>query len=281
MLHCLNQHISFGGTQYFYEHLSDEIGLPMRFAIYLPPQAKAGIRVSTLFFLAGLTCTHETFAIKAGAQRVAAELGMILVMPDTSPRNTGIANETAEWDFGAGAGFYVNAAVEPWAKHYRMDHYIANELYQLVIDHFPVKEGAMGISGHSMGGHGALSLALKYPEKFRSVSAFAPLVSPIKSPWGQKTFKGYLGDSLDLWRQYDACELMAKSHKPFPAGILIDQGLNDVYLTEQLLPELFEEACKKAEQPLLLRRHEGYDHGYYFVSSFIEDHLRFHSQLLG
>ena len=280
MLELLSEHACFGGVQRFYRFDSTAIGLPMRFSVYLPPGAE-GKRLPVLFYLAGLTCTEETFMIKAGAQRVAAQEGLILVTPDTSPRGAGVPGETDSWDFGAGAGFYVDATEAPWSRHYRMYSHIL-ELHELVLAQLPADPARVGIFGHSMGGHGALMMALRNPGLFRSVSAFAPIAAPMRCPWGQKAFGGYLGADQASWRQYDASELMAAMDTaPFPGGILIDQGLADKFLAEQLYPEAFEEACARAGQPLTLRRHEGYDHGYYFISTFVEDHLRFHRRLLG
>lgn len=278
-LELLSEHRCFGGVQRFYQHASSEIGLPMRFAAFLPPQAEHG-KVPVLFYLAGLTCTEETFTIKAGAQRLAAELGIALVMPDTSPRGANIEGESDSWDFGVGAGFYVDASQEPWAKHYRMDSYVTKELFDLVGQTLPLDMTRAGIFGHSMGGHGALVLALRNTDKFKSVSAFAPIAAPMQCPWGQKAFSGYLGTDQNAWAQYDASKLMEKAQKPFPNGILIDQGLADKFLVEQLYPEHFEAACAKANQPLTLRRHEGYDHGYYFISTFIADHMAHHAKML-
>lgn len=280
MLELLSEHACFGGVQRFYRFDSTAIGLPMRFSVYLPPGAE-GKRLPVLFYLAGLTCTEETFMIKAGAQRVAAQEGLILVTPDTSPRGAGVPGETDSWDFGAGAGFYVDATEAPWSQHYRMYSHIL-ELREQVVAQLPADPARVGIFGHSMGGHGALMMALRNPGLFRSVSAFAPIAAPMRCPWGQKAFGGYLGADQASWRQYDAGELMAGMDTvPFPGGILIDQGLADKFLAEQLYPEAFEEACARAGQPLTLRRHEGYDHGYYFISTFVEDHLRFHRRLLG
>ena len=275
MLELISEHACFGGLQRFYSHASSAIGLPMRFSVFLPAQALIG-KVPALFYLAGLTCTEETFMIKAGAQRVAAEQGLILITPDTSPRGAGTAGEAESWDFGLAAGFYVDATEAPWAAHYRMYSYIL-ELYQTVIQALPVDAASVGIFGHSMGGHGALVLALRNPALFRSVSAFAPICAPSQCPWGKKAFSGYLGHNPQDWLQYDASALMESRQAPFPNGILIDQGLADKFLPDQLLPEAFEVACKKAQQPLQLRSHAGYDHGYYFISTFVEDHIRFHS----
>jgi S-formylglutathione hydrolase len=279
MLELISEHACFDGSQRFYRHESSAIGLPMRFSIYLPPGAEAS-KLPVLFYLAGLTCTEETFAAKAGAQRIAAREGMILVSPDTSPRGANVPGESDNWDLGAGAGFYVDATREPWAPHYRMYSYIL-ELRELVMANFPADPTRTGIFGHSMGGHGALVMALRNPALFRSVSAFAPICAPIHSPWGEKAFGAYLGTDEAAWRSYDAAELMSGMQAPFPQGILIDQGLADKFLAEQLHPDAFEQACRKAGQPLELRRHPGYDHGYYFISTFVEDHLRFHRERLG
>ena len=278
MLELISEHICFGGVQRFYRHDSREIGLPMRFSVFIPLQA-ASARVPALFYLAGLTCNEETFMTKAGAQRAAAEQGLILIAPDTSPRGAGVEGETDSWDFGVGAGFYLNATREPWAKNYRMYSYI-HELRELVIKELPVDGERTGIFGHSMGGHGALTIALKRPDVFRSVSAFAPIAAPSLCPWGKKAFSGYLGDDTSAWEDYDASLLMAHLETPFPDGILIDQGLGDKFLQEQLYPEVFESACRAASQPVELRRHARYDHGYYFISTFMEDHIRFHAKNL-
>jgi S-formylglutathione hydrolase len=275
----ISEHVCHGGVQRFYRHESEAVGLPMRFSIFIPPQAAQG-PLPALFYLAGLTCTEETFAIKAGAQQHAAREGLILIAPDTSPRGAGIEDETASWDFGEGAGFYLDATQAPWSQHYRMESYI-HELRQLVIDELPVDANRIGIFGHSMGGHGALTLALRRPDLFRSVSAFAPIAAPVRCPWGQKAFSGYLGPDKETWLQHDASALMSvHDEAPFPNGILIDQGLADKFLEEQLYPGVFEDACRAAGQPLELRRHAGYDHGYYFISSFIADHVKFHSRQL-
>ena len=279
MLELLNEHACFGGVQRFYRHDSSAIGLPMRFSVYLPP-GHEGKRLPVLFYLAGLTCTEETFMIKAGAQRVAAEEGLILVAPDTSPRGAGVAGESDNWDFGVGAGFYVDALEGEWARHYRMYSYI-RELRELVLAQLPADPERTGIFGHSMGGHGALVMALRNPSLFRSVSAFAPIAAPSRCPWGKKAFGGYLGADQAAWARYDASALMAAlGEAPFPGGILVDQGLADKFLAEQLYPEAFEEACAQAGQPLELRRHAGYDHGYFFIQTFVADHLRFHRRQL-
>jgi S-formylglutathione hydrolase len=280
MLELIETHLCHGGKQAIYQHESKTIGLPMRFSVYLPPQARHG-RVPALFYLAGLTSTEETFSIKAGAQRFASEHGIALVSPDTSPRGAGIAGETDDWDFGVAAGFYVDATREPWARHYRMYSYVRDELREAVTSQLPIDGARLGIFGHSMGGHGALVLALRNPELYRSVSAFAPIAAPMRCPWGKKAFSGYLGEDPHAWRQYDASELVARpdTHR-FENGILIDQGLDDKFRIEQLHPDAFEQACLAAGQSLTLRRHEGYDHGYYFIQTFIEDHIAHHARAL-
>jgi len=278
-LELLSEHACFGGVQGFYKHDSHEIGLPMRFSVFTPPQAKQG-PVPVLFYLAGLTCTEETFMIKGGAQRVAAELGIMLVAPDTSPRGANIAGESESWDFGVGAGFYLDATQAPWSKHYRMESYVEQELRALIVKEFAADAARVGVFGHSMGGHGALTLALRHPDIYRSVSAFAPIAAPSQCPWGEKAFGNYLGEDRSTWVDHDASALMRKSRTPFPQGILVDQGLADKFLAQQLLPQEFEAACAQAKQPLTLRRHDGYDHGYYFISTFMEDHLRFHHRVL-
>lgn len=282
MLELIASHTCYGGVQRIYKHESKVIGLPMRFSVYLPPQAvQAGdAKVPALFYLAGLTCTEETFPIKAAAQRFAAQHGIALIAPDTSPRGTGIPGESAAWDFGVGAGFYVDATQEPWSSHFRMYSYVRDELRETVLANLPVNGERLGIFGHSMGGHGALMMALRNPEIYRSVSAFAPIAAPSRCPWGEKAFSGYLGEDREAWKAYDSSELVARASHQFAEGILIDQGLSDQFLAEQLYPDVFEAACKAAGQPLTLRRHEGYDHGYYFISSFIEDHLAHHAKVL-
>ncbi|MCM3606201.1 S-formylglutathione hydrolase [Cupriavidus pauculus] len=282
-MELLSEHGCHGGVQRFYQHQSSAIGLPMRFSVFLPPQALGAnaARVPALFYLAGLTCTEETFAIKAGAQQHAARLGLILVAPDTSPRGAHVPGEADAWDFGVGAGFYVDAIEAPWRMHWRMESYVADELFHLVARELPVDAGRVGIFGHSMGGHGALVLAQRYPQRFRSVSAFAPIAAPSQCPWGVKAFTRYLGEDRSRWAQHDASALMAaQASAPFPSGILVDQGLSDKFLAEQLHPEAFETACTSVGQPLTLRRHDGYDHGYYFITTFIADHLRHHAERL-
>jgi S-formylglutathione hydrolase len=278
MLELISEHACFGGVQRFYRHASREIGLPMRFSAFIP-DAPDGAKMPAVFYLAGLTCTEETFPMKGGAQRYAASEGLILISPDTSPRGARVPGESDAWDFGTGAGFYIDATTEQWSKHYRMYSYM-RELRMLVTKHLPVDGERIGIFGHSMGGHGALMLALRRPDVFRSVSAFAPIAAPSLAPWGKKAFGGYLGENTADWEKYDSSVLMANLKTPFPAGILIDVGLNDQFLGEQLYPEVFEAACATAGQPLTLRRHPGYDHNYYFISTFMEDHLRFHARNL-
>lgn len=279
-MNLLSEHGCFGGVQGFHAHDSVVVGLPMRFSLFLPPQARAG-RVPLLVYLAGLTCTEETFPMKAGAQRLASELGLALLAPDTSPRGAKLPGEADSWDFGVGAGFWLDAAREPWSRHWRMASWLLDELLPHVTRGFDLDGDRVGIFGHSMGGHGALTLALRHPGRFRSVSAFAPIAAPMRCPWGVKAFSGYLGEDRGQWRAHDASELMrAQTEAPFPDGILIDQGLADKFLAEQLYPEAFEAACEAAGQPLELRRHAGYDHGYYFIASFVDDHLRHHAKAL-
>ena len=283
-LSLLSEHGCFGGVQRFYQHASRETGLPMRFSVFLPPQERineAGGKVAALLYLAGLTCNEETFMAKAGAQQLAAELGLALIAPDTSPRGANIAGEADSWDFGLGAGFYLDAQQQPWSNHYRMESYISAELLPLLTAALPLDAERVGIFGHSMGGHGALTLALRHPDLFRSVSAFAPICAPSQCPWGRKAFTGYLGADESIWAQHDATALIkALPFAPYPGGILIDQGLADKFLPEQLHPHLFEAACASINQPLVLRQHAGYDHGYYFIASFMADHLRHHAHQL-
>lgn len=282
-LELLSSHACFGGEQRFYKHFSvNEIGLPMRFGLYLPPQALAGQRVPLLTCLAGMTCSEETFAIKSGAQREAARLDLALLMPDTSPRHTGIEGEDHHWDLGVGAGFYLDATEHPWAGHWQMESYLLKDLIPGVVAELDLDGGRLGLLGHSMGGHGALTLALRHPGVFGSLSALAPICAPTRCPWGRQAFLAYLGQDENTWAPHDACWLMAQTKAvPYPGGILIDQGLADPFLAEQLYPEVFEAACAKVGQPLTLRRHQGYDHGYYFIASIIDDHLRHHAGQLG
>jgi S-formylglutathione hydrolase len=277
-IQLVNEHACFGGVQQFYKHDSRETRGSMKFSVYQPPQAKVG-KVPVLYYLSGLTCTDETFPTKAHAQAVAAELGLMLIAPDTSPREPRIPGDADKWDFGQGAGFYVDATQAPWADNYRMYSYITKELPALVDANLPAVSGATGIFGHSMGGHGALTLALRNPSLYKSVSAFAPITAPMQCPWGQKAFSNYLGADQETWRQYDASELVAK--KAFPTHILVDQGTADqFYKEQQLLPEKFSAAAAKSSQKLTLRMQEGYDHGYYFIQTFMADHLHHHAKVL-
>jgi S-formylglutathione hydrolase len=270
----------FGGEQRVCRHRSAETGTEMRFAAFLPPQALGGARVPVLWFLSGLTCTEENFTVKAGAQRVAAELGLMLVTPDTSPRGEGVPDDPAgAYDFGLGAGFYLDATQDPWARHYRMESYVARELPALIGAEFPADMDRQGIAGHSMGGHGAITLALKNPGRFAAVSAFAPIASPMRCPWGEKALGRYLGPDRAAWRRHDSTALIEDGAR-LPA-LLVDQGMADNFLEAQLKPELLEQACAQAGMPLTLRRQDGYDHSYFFIASFIEDHLRWHAARLG
>ena len=278
-LQLLNAHACFGGAQRFYQHHSREIGLPMKFSVYLPPQAMQGAKVPALVYLAGLTCNEETFMTKAGAQQLAAQLGLALIAPDTSPRGANAPGESDSWDFGVGAGFYLDATEAPWAAHWRMESYLLQELLPLVQAELPIDGERLGIFGHSMGGHGALTLALRHHGRFKTVSAFAPICAPTQCPWGEKAFSGYLGADRGTWVAHDATVLMQNQPMaPYPQGILIDQGLADKFLEPQLHPQLFEQACAQIGQPLTLRRHAGYDHGYYFVQTFMADHLAHHAK---
>ncbi len=264
----------FDGEQRIYAFNSKVLNGEARFGIFLPPQALLGQACPTLFYLAGLTCTEDTFAIKAHAQRLAAQLGFILISPDTSPRGEHVAQGDS-WDLGQGAGFYINATQAPWAEHYQMESFIVDELYDLVSHNFPIQAHKVGIFGHSMGGHGALTLALKYPEKFKSVSAFAPICAPSQCPWGEKAFSHYLGADQAEWKKHDASALVLAKGALFKE-ILIDQGRQDQFYA-QLNPALFQQACAQVGQHLTLREHAGYDHGYYFIQSFIDEHLQFHA----
>lgn len=266
----------FGGWQLRYRHVSRTLGCDMVFAVYLPPQAEQGMTLPVLYWLSGLTCTDENFVQKAGAQRIAAELGIIIVAPDTSPRGPDVpADPEGAWDFGLGAGFYINATQAPWATHYRMHDYVVKELPALIEAEFPVS-GVRGISGHSMGGHGALICALRHPGRYHSVSAFAPICHPLDCPWGEKAFSRYLGDDRDVWREWDACELLAGAEERLP--ILVDQGDQDGFLSTQLKPQTLQAVAQAIGYPLTLRMQPGYDHSYFFIASFIEDHLRFHAR---
>lgn len=274
----IEQHRCFGGTTAVYAHESVECGGAMRFAVHVPLQA-AGARVPVLYFLSGLTCTEQNFIAKAGAQRAASALGLLLVAPDTSPRGAGYPGEDDSYDFGTGAGFYVDATEAPWKVRYRMYSYVTQELPALIAAHFPADPARQGIFGHSMGGHGALVAALRNPGLYRSVSAFAPIAAPIECPWGRKAFSGYLGADERHWAEYDATRLVARQPRR-DVEILVDQGTEDPFLEEQLKPRLFEKACRAAGQPLKLRMQKGYDHSYYFIASFVSDHLRHHAAAL-
>jgi S-formylglutathione hydrolase len=273
----LSEQACFGGTQGFYVHASSATGTSMRFAVYQPPAAKKR-PVPVLFYLAGLTCNEETATVKAGMQRFAAQHGLTLVMPDTSPRELDLPGQDNDWDFGTGAGFYLDATVEPWVKNFRMGSYISQELPDLITKKFNVRADRLGITGHSMGGHGALTIGLKNSDTFLSISAFAPICAPMHCPWGEKAFKGYLGNDKSAWQEYDATVLVKQNQSP--NMILIDQGNEDGFLEEQLHPHLFETACREAGQSITLRFHAGYDHSYYFIQSFIEDHIAHHATIL-
>jgi len=268
----------FGGQMGFYTHASVSTGTAMRFSVFVPPQA-ATRPVPALYYLAGLTCTEETFMIKAGAQRLAAELGLILVACDTSPRGLDLPGDSDHWDFGVGAGFYIDATAAPWAGHYRMGSYINRELPALIEAEFPAMPGRRGIFGHSMGGHGALVTALRNPERWHSVSAFAPIANPVAVPWGEKAFSNYLGPDRTAWAEWDASLLLRD--RPRPGTILVDQGKADQFLATQLRPGQLEAAAAASRQALTLRQHEGYDHSYWFIQSFVADHLAHHARELG
>lgn len=276
-------HASFGGRQEVWQHASRATGTPMRLGVYLPPQALAGARCPVLYWLSGLTCTEQNFITKAGAQRYAAEHGVILVAPDTSPRGDGVADVPERYDLGQGAGFYVDATQAPWSRHYRMHEYVTRELPAWIESHPAVARGVRAISGHSMGGHGALVAALRNPGAYRSVSAFSPIVAPSRVPWGEQAFGAYLGDDRAAWAQWDACALVAAAAPggaASPLPLLVDQGDADEFLATQLRPELLREACAAAGRPLTLRLHPGYDHSYYFISTFIGDHIAWHAAAL-
>ncbi|HTI88372.1 MAG TPA: S-formylglutathione hydrolase [Alphaproteobacteria bacterium] len=278
MAEVVSRSTCFGGMQVVYRHASQATGTPMRFAAYLPPQASTR-PCPVVWFLSGLTCTEENFTTKAGAQRVAAELGLILIAPDTSPRGADVpADPDGAYDFGLGAGFYLDATQEPWSRHYRMASYVADELPDLVRANLPADMDRQGIMGHSMGGHGALTIALRNPGRYAAVSAFAPIAAPIESPWGQKAFARYLGDDRRTWRHYDACALIDDGHRV--DALLVDQGSDDPFLATQLMPDRLEAACRRAGIALQLRRQPGYDHSYYFIATFIESHLRWHADRL-
>lgn len=276
-LQLVSESTCFDGTVRFYQHPSSACQTEMKFSIFQPPQAAIN-PLPVVYFLSGLTCTEENFMAKAGAQQFATQYGLILVAPDTSPRNTGIPGEEDDWDFGSGAGFYVDATQDPWRSHYRMYTYVTEELPALIAANFPIQVDRQGIFGHSMGGHGALVCALRNRDRYRSVSAFAPICAPTRCPWGHKAFTNYLGANQTNWRAYDASELVLSAQ--FPGMILIDQGLSDKFLETQLMPDVFEQACANSGQALTLRRHENYDHSYYFISTFLGDHLQHHAAAL-
>ncbi len=270
----------FGGVQGVYRHQSRETKTPMTFSVFLPPQAaEAGVRLPVVWYLSGLTCTHANVTEKGQFQRACAELGLIFVAPDSSPRGEGVPDDPeGAYDFGLGAGFYVDATQASWAANYRMESYIVSELPEVIAANFPVDMAHQGLTGHSMGGHGAMTLALKNPGRWKSVSAFAPISSPMRCPWGEKALGGYLGEDRAAWRRYDATALLDDGAR-LPE-LLVDQGEADNFLEGQLKPELLEDACRKAGVPLTLRRQPGYDHSYYFIASFMEDHLRWHAERL-
>ena len=270
-------HACFDGTVSFYSHVSSQTKTKMNFSIFFPDE-KINSNVPGLIYLAGLTCTDETFITKAGALKYASEHGMALICPDTSPRDAGVDGEDKDWDFGTGAGFYLDAEKEPWAQNYRMYSYITKELICIMDNEFDIDVKKIGIFGHSMGGHGALTIFLKNQDIFKSVSAFAPICNPMKCPWGKKAFTNYLGTEIEKWKSYDACHLVTKN--PTSVEILVDQGLSDAFLKEQLYPHKFLEACKSANVNLKFRQHEGYDHGYYFISTFMADHIEHHAKIL-
>jgi S-formylglutathione hydrolase len=270
------EHRCFGGALGYYSHASTATGTEMRFGVYVPPHAR-GAQLPVLYYLAGLTCTEETFLIKAGALRLAAELGIILVAPDTSPRGLSLPGDSESWDFGVGAGFYLDATRAPWSAAYRMYSYVTVDLPMMIGAHFPASE-RRGIFGHSMGGHGALVVALRNPDRYHSVSAFAPICNPMTVPWGEKAFSNYLGDDRAAWADYDASALMVRA--PYPGELLVDQGLSDQFLDKQLRPEALERAAQESGQRLTMRRHAGYDHSYWFIQTFVADHLRWHAERL-
>lgn len=276
-IETLSETRCFGGTTGFYRHASATNNCDMQFSVFVPPQAAHG-KVPVLTFLSGLTCSEENFMVKSGAQRVAAELGLMLVSPDTSPRGAGVPDDPDDdYDFGLGAGFYVNATQAPWSQHYQMYDYVTQELRQIIFEKFPGDPKRHGLTGHSMGGHGALTIGLRNPDIYKSLSAFAPICTTLNSPWGKKALGYYLGDDTSAWSDHDACEVARSVADPGAfRNILVDQGAADPYLAEQLRPELLQAACEQSGLPLQLRFHEGYDHGYYFIATFIEEHLNFH-----
>jgi len=277
-LRQIESHRCFGGTQYTYEHDARTLGVPMRFSVYVPLRDPVE-QMPVVVYLSGLTCSEQNVTTKSGLQRTASDLGMIVVCPDTSPRGEDVA-DNPDYDLGQGAGFYLNATQEPWRAHFQMESYICDELIELVVAHFPTRPGAFGITGHSMGGHGALTLALRHPGLFASVSAISPIVAPMECPWGQKAFAAYLGDDREAWAKYDACALLRTRGTPLVDCILIDQGTDDPFLTRELMPERFASVCQAVGQPLRLNMRPGYDHSYYFVATVIGEHLRHHAAAL-
>lgn len=276
----IKEHGCHGGRVAFYRHPSDAVGGEMRFGVYTPPQLKHGVRLPALTYLAGLTCTEETFLIKGGAPAFAARHGIILIAPDTSPRGAGVAGEDDGWDFGTGAGFYIDATRAPWSANYRMETYVTEELQRLVTAELGVDRDRQGIFGHSMGGHGALTLGFKRPDIYKSISAFAPISAPTRCPWGEKAFTGYLGENRAEWARHDAVEIIRNGNTGPARPLLVDQGLSDEFLGVQLNPHLLAEACEAAGYPLTLRQHQGYDHGYFFISTFMGDHIAHHAAAL-
>ncbi len=268
----------FEGTQKVYDHASSATRTTMRFGVYLPDSAKTQ-ELSALLWLSGLTCTHENFVTKAGSQKLACEYGMIVITPDTSPRGLNLPSEDESYDFGSGAGFYLNATQGPWSENYQMENYLIQELIPLIQEHFPIKKGALALSGHSMGGHGALTLSLNHPGLFQSVSAFSPISSPTRCPWGEKALKGYLGEDRALWERHDAACLLKAGKTTAP--ILVDQGLQDNFLAEQLKPELLQEAAKNSSQVMEFRFRKDFDHSYYYIATFLEEHFQWHQTNLG
>jgi S-formylglutathione hydrolase len=277
-METISEGICFNGKQGVYRHTANTTHCQMEFSVFTPPQALTGDKVPVVWYLSGLTCTQENVTTKAGFQRIAAELGLMIICPDTSPRGEETANDDS-YDLGQGAGFYLNATEAPWRRHFQMYDYIAEELPTAIAKHFPADMSRQSIMGHSMGGHGALTIGLKNKDIFKSISAFSPIVSPINCPWGQKALTAYVGAGQETWKEYDACALL-NQHGPVESDILIDQGLSDPFLDNELKPHLFEDICREKQQSLILRKHEGYDHSYFFIASFIEDHLRHHHKYL-
>lgn len=276
----IKEHKCHGGRMVYYSHYSDAVSGEMNFGVFYPPQMSEDSKLPALTYLAGLTCNEETFLIKGGAQKYAAEHGIILVAPDTSPRGAGIEGEDDGWDFGTGAGFYINATRGDWAKNYRMEDYVTQELQGIMKTCLGVDVENQGIFGHSMGGHGALTLGFKYPDTYKSISAFAPICSPTYCPWGAKAFSGYIGSDHEEWKQHDAVELIRAMNKNQYKPILVDQGLSDEFLNEQLKPNLLEQVCADTDYPLTLRYQQGYDHSYYFMNTFMEDHINHHAKVI-